>query len=232
MAELTAESIAPQLAAVRSRIRGAGGDPEQVRVIAVTKGFGPAAVLAATQAGCTDIGENYAQELRAKAAAAAQSGARLHFLGGIQRNKAGKIATHVDTWQSVDRREVGDTIARHSPGAKIFVQVDLLEGAVPGRAGVGTRETAALVEELGTLDLAVEGLMAIGPPPPADPEPGFRRVVAIARELGLREVSIGMSGDLEAAVRAGSTMVRIGTALFGPRPPRPQKNLNMASQPD
>jgi len=60
--------------------------------------------------------------------------------------------------------------------------------------------------------------MAVGPPPPADPEPGFRNVVALARQLALPEVSIGMSGDLEAAVRSGSTMVRIGTALFGPRP--------------
>lgn len=220
MGELTAESVAGQLELVRSRISAAGGDPQQVRIVAVTKGFGPEAVVAATQAGCSDIGENYAQELLAKSSAIAQSGATLHFLGGIQRNKIGKIAAHVDTWQSVDRLEAGQTIARRSPGAKVLVQADLLGGALTGRAGVPMAEVATLVDQLRGLPLEIAGLMAVGPPPPNDPEPGFRQVVALARELDLREVSIGMSGDLEAAVRAGSTMVRIGTALFGPRPPR------------
>lgn len=218
MVGLNGESVAQRLEAVRARINAAGGDPDQVRIIAVTKGFGPDAVVAATEAGCLDIGENYAQELLAKTPAIAESGARLHFLGGIQRNKIGKIAAHVDTWQSVDRVEVGETIARHSPGAEVLVQVDLLEGALARRAGVHLSEVAALVDRLRAGALAVEGLMAVGPPRPADPEPGFRRVVALARELDLRQVSIGMSGDLETAVRAGTTMVRLGTALFGPRP--------------
>lgn len=220
MGELTAESVARGLEVVRSRISGAGGLPDDVRIVAVTKGFGPDAVGAAVGAGCTDIGENYAQELLAKVPALVESGATVHFLGGIQRNKIGRIAAEVDLWQSVDRVEVAATIARQAPGARVLVQVDLLEGAMAGRGGVPVGGVAALVEDLKGLGLSVEGLMAIGPPPPADPEPGFRRVAALAQELGLSEVSMGMSGDLEAAVRAGSTMVRIGTALFGPRPLR------------
>lgn len=222
MGELTAESVAQRLESVRGRIRAAGGDPDHVRIVAVTKGFGSDAVAAAVGAGCADIGENYAQELLTKAPALAEARARLHFLGGVQRNKIGKIAAQVHMWQSVDRVEVGAAIALQSPGARVLVQVDLLEGAMVGRGGVPIGEVAPLAEGLQGLGLSVEGLMAVGPPPPADPESGFRRVAALARELALREISLGMSGDLEAAVRAGSTMVRIGTALFGPRPSRPK----------
>ena len=218
MAELTTNEVGERLAAVRSRIEAAGGDPDAIRIVAVTKGFGPDAVAAAIAAGCRDIGENYAQEVVAKAPAAAAAGARVHFLGGIQRNKIGKVASLVDLWQSVDRPEVGEAIARRCPGAGVLVQVDLLDGSIAGRAGVPLAEVGSLVSRLEGIELNVEGLMAIGPPPPADPEPGFHRVVVLARELGLREVSMGMTGDLEAAVRAGSTMVRVGTALFGSRP--------------
>lgn len=221
MGELNVASVSRRLAAVRARIRDAGGDADGVRIVAVTKGFGPDAVAAAVAAGCIDIGENYAQELLAKVPALAETGATVHFLGGIQRNKIGKIVDHVDVWQSVDRLEVGEAIAQRSPGANVLVQVDLLRGALAGRGGVPLEQVAALAGRLAGLDLSVEGLMAIGPPPPADPEPAFRRAAAVAAELGLREVSMGMSGDLEAAVRAGSTMVRIGTALFGSRPERP-----------
>lgn len=221
MAELTVDSVARRLEEVRSRIINAGGAPEQVRVVAVTKGFGPEAVEAAAAAGCTDIGENYAQELLAKSEALARAAANVHFLGGIQRNKVGRIASHVHVWQSVDRLEVGESIARRSPAARVMVQVDLLAGAVAGRAGVPLEAVPALVGELGALGLTVMGLMAVGPPPPADPQPGFHRVVETAHRLSLPEVSIGMSGDLEAAVRAGTTMIRVGTALFGPRPQRP-----------
>ena len=217
MAELNPQDIATRLAAVRSRIENAGGDPEGIRIVAVTKGFGPDAVKAATEAGCTAIGENYAAEVMAKAPLAAAAGAEVHFLGGIQRNKIGKLSAHVQAWQSVDRPEVGESIARHSPGARVLVQVDLLEGSVPGRSGVPPADVAELVARLRQMDLSVDGLMAVGPPPPADPEPGFALVAALSRDLELPEVSIGMSGDLEAAVRAGSTMVRIGTALFGAR---------------
>lgn len=216
MAELTTASVAEALYRVTSRIAEAGGDPKDVTIVAVTKGFGQEAVVAALEAGCSDIGENYAQELVAKAPAA--GGARLHFLGGIQRNKVSRLASLVGLWQSVDRLEAGQAIARHSPGAEILVQVDLMEGSLAGRSGVALDAVPDLARALTEMGLNVKGLMAIGPPPPADPEPRFRRVAELRDSLGLVELSMGMSDDLEAAVRAGTTMVRIGRALFGDRP--------------
>lgn len=221
MAELTAASVAAALERVGTRIAEAGGDPSSVTVVAVTKGFGPEAVAAAVGAGCTDIGENYAGELLDKAPAAA--GARIHFLGGIQRNKIARLAPVVHVWQSVDRVEVAESLARRAPDAQILVQVDLLGGTIPGRSGVSVSDAPELVASIRDLDLDVRGLMAVGPPPPEDPLPGFRQLADLRETLGLPELSLGMSGDLEAAIQAGSTMVRVGTALFGPRPQRPTR---------
>lgn len=215
MAELSARAVAAGLDQVRSRIDGAGGDPAKVTVVAVTKGFGPEAVIAALEAGCTDIGENYATELLEKAPAA--GGAKVHFLGGIQRNKIARLVPVVHVWQSVDRVEVAEALARRAPGTEILVQVDLLGGAISGRSGVPVSEVPEFVASIRDLDLDVRGLMAVGPPPPEDPSSGFRQVAELRESLGLPELSLGMSGDLEAAVQVGSTMVRVGTALFGPR---------------
>ena len=215
MAELTGATVAAALERVRDRIQDAGGDPSRVTVVAVTKGFGVEAVTAGIEAGCTDIGENYASELLAKAPAAA--GATLHFLGGIQRNKIARLTPVVDVWQSLDRAEVAEALSRRAPGASVLVQVDLLDGALPGRSGIAATEVSRFVDRVRDLDLDVRGLMAVGPPPPQDPLPAFRRVAELRETLGLPELSLGMSGDLEAAVSAGSTMVRVGTALFGPR---------------
>ena len=215
MAELTPAAVAVGLDRVRARIRDAGRDPSQVTVVAVTKGFGAEAVAAAIEAGCTDIGENYASELLAKAPHAPE--ATLHFLGGIQRNKIARLAPVVDVWQSLDRAEVAEALSRRAPGASVLVQVDLLDGALPGRSGIAATEVPRFVDRIRDLDLDVRGLMAVGPPPPQDPLPAFRRVAELRETLGLPELSMGMSGDLEAAVSAGSTMVRVGTALFGPR---------------
>ncbi|MBW3536374.1 MAG: alanine racemase [Actinobacteria bacterium] len=216
MAELTAAAVGAALERVRSRIADAGGDPSSVTVVAVTKGFGAEAVTAALEAGCTDIGENYAAELLDKAPATA--GARIHFLGGIQRNKIARLAPVVHVWQSVDRLEVAESLSRRAPGAEILVQVDLLDGAVAGRSGVSVADVPGFVASIRDLGLDVRGLMAMGPPPPENPLPGFRRVADLRQRLGLSELSLGMTSDLEAAVEAGSTMVRVGTALFGPRP--------------
>ena len=216
MAELSTASVIAALERVRARIHDAGGDPLRLTVVAVTKGFGAEAVAAAIEAGCTDIGENYAAELLAKAPAAAA--ARLHFLGGIQRNKVARLAPVVDVWQSLDRTEVAEAIAKRTPGAKVLIQVDLLNGALPGRSGVAVSELPCFADTVRELDLDVRGLMAVGPPPPEDPLPAFRQVAEMGHALDLPELSLGMSGDLEAAVAAGSTMVRLGTALFGPRP--------------
>lgn len=212
-----------RLEVARERIRGAGGDPERVVVCAVTKGFGPEAVRLALDAGLTDIGENYAQELVAKAGAiegaagAIDTRARWHVIGPVQRNKVRRLAPYVHCWQTVDRLELGEEIAKRAPGATVFVQVNATGEA--SKSGVAPEEAPRLADGLRELGLDVRGVMAIGPTDPAvDPAPAFERARALADELGLTELSMGMSRDLEAAVAAGSTMVRLGTALFGPRP--------------
>src|SRR5207249_2720025 len=109
---------------------------------------------------------------------------------------------------------LGEALAAQAPGAAVFVQVDVTGEA--NRNGCSWEESPMLVGALQGLGLDVRGLMAVGPQ--ADPGPAFRRLAALAADLGLAEVSMGMSGDLEDAVAAGSTMVRVGAALFGPRP--------------
>ena len=212
--------VADRLGALRDRLSQAGGD--HVKVVAVTKGFGPDAATAAMEAGLADLGENYAQDLLAKAAAlSAQPGAtpspQWHFIGRLQRNKIRKIAGLVHLWQSVDRPELAAEIARRAPGARVLVQVDI--AGIGGRGGCSPDDTAGLVGRCRDAGLEVAGLMAVGAPgSPEDARPGFRLLATQAEELGLVELSMGMSADIEVAVEEGATMVRVGTALFGPRP--------------
>jgi pyridoxal phosphate enzyme (YggS family) len=208
--------VAERVAAVRARIAAAGGEG-RVTLVAVTKGFGPEVVAAAVAAGVDDVGESYAQELLAKAAAV--DAPRWHFVGRLQANKVRALAGIVDLWQSVDRARVVDELARRVPGAKVLVQVDVT--GEPAKGGCPPAEVPALVERAAGAGLEPRGLMAVGPlGPPEGARPGFRALVALADRLGLAERSIGMSGDLEVAVQEGATVVRVGTALFGPRPPR------------
>ncbi len=216
--------IAGRLAEVRARIEAAGRSPEDVLVVAVTKGFGAAAVEAASAAGLEDLGENYAQELADKArdtAAEGVPGRRWHFLGRVQRNKVRAIAATVHLWQGVDRVEAGEEIARRAPGARVLVQVRL--AADENRNGCPPDDVPELVERLDDLGLDVRGLMAVGPQgPPELARPGFRTVSALADRLGLVERSMGMTDDLGVAVEEGSTMVRVGRGLFGARPVAPK----------
>ncbi|HEX3793269.1 MAG TPA: alanine racemase [Acidimicrobiales bacterium] len=212
------DDVAARLAVIRQRIVDSGGDPAVVRVIAVTKGFGPAAVEAARAAGLSEIGENYGPELLGKAPG--PPGTNWHFLGAIQRNKVRSLAPVVALWQGVARLVEGERIAQCQPGAHVLVQVDLT--GLPGRNGCTAPEVPGLVEALSTLDLHVRGLMTVAPPDPVAGAAAFAAVARLADELGLPERSMGMSDDLEAAVAAGSTMIRIGRALFGPRSPREQ----------
>ncbi|MGA2303527.1 MAG: alanine racemase [Acidimicrobiales bacterium] len=209
------DEVAARLAAVRARISRAGGDPDRVRVLAVTKGFGPEAVAAARAAGLTDIGENYAAELEAKAPG--PPGTQWHFLGAVQRNKVGALAPLVDVWQGVARFVEGERIARFAPGARVLIQVDYT--GLPGRNGCAPEDAPALAEALLGLELHLQGLMTVAPPDPSAADAAFGSLRRLADELDLPERSMGMSADLEAAVAAGSTMVRVGRALFGERPP-------------
>jgi pyridoxal phosphate enzyme (YggS family) len=221
------EAVQANLDAVRARIERGGGDIDAVTIVAVTKEQPDEAVAVALELGVVDIGENRADALVAKSVSAAGAGARWHFIGQIQRNKVSKLAPHVALWQSVDRAEVGAAIARHAPGAEVLVEVNLTGD--PARAGVAIADVASLARDLSGDGLRVRGLMAVGPlGPPEAARDGFGAVVRCADELGLPIRSLGMSSDIEVAIACGSTMVRVGSALFGERAPRfrAARNLN------
>jgi uncharacterized pyridoxal phosphate-containing UPF0001 family protein len=163
--------------------------------------------------GLTDIGENYSQELLEKLPG--PPGTRWHFVGAVQRNKVRSLAPNVAVWQGVARLAEGERIAQSAPGAEVLVQVDCT--GRPGRNGCVPDQVVALTGALSQLALQVRGLMTVAPPEPEEARQAFRLVGQLADTLGLPERSMGMSDDLELAVAAGSTMVRIGRALFGER---------------
>jgi pyridoxal phosphate enzyme (YggS family) len=211
--------VAERLASIRDRIGAAGGDPEAVTVVAVTKGFGPEAVEAGLDAGLHEIGENYAQELLAKAEAVTPRsfGPHWHFLGAPQRNKIGRLAPIVSLWEGMDREAAIDRLAAVRPGAAVLLQVNVV--ADPAKAGCDVDDVGRLVDHGRSAGLDVRGLMTVGPAGDID---GSRKVFAtlarMAADHELGEISMGMSDDFEAAVAEGSTMIRLGRALFGPRP--------------
>jgi hypothetical protein len=199
---------------VRARIASTGRDPDEVTIVAVTKGHPVEAVRAAVDAGLLDVGENQAQQLLAKVDAGVPPGVRWHFLGAVQRNKVKKLAPHVALWHGIDREAAGEELARHRPGVAVLVQVNLSGDA--SRPGCTWDAAPHLVARLRAGGLAVRGLMGVATRD-GDARSEFRRLAQLRRDLGLDELSIGMSGDLEVAVEEGATIVRIGSALFGPR---------------
>lgn len=224
------------LAAVRRRIAAACADagraPEEVRLVVVTKTFPAADLRILADAGVTDVGENRHQEAEAKAAECADLDLRWHFVGGLQSNKAAAVAAYADVVASVDRRKL---VRRLNDGAHgrahpldCLVQVSLDPPDTDGRSGPGRagadpadlHDLAAEIEAAGTLRL--RGLMAVAPYG-VDPREPFQRLAAIRAELVARHpdatwLSAGMSADLEHAIAAGATHVRIGTAVLGSRP--------------
>lgn len=214
-----AEVISERLALVRQRVMDAGGD--QVEILAVSKGHDVDAAIAAASIGASSLGENYAQELAAKAEVLRDHALDVdwHFVGNLQTNKVRQIAAHVHTWQSVDRLKVGREIAKRAPGARVFVQVNLAGESHKG--GCRFDEVNQLVSDLADLDLDVCGLMGVGTAgDQRETAASFERLRSHVDQLGLAQCSMGMSADLELAIAAGSTMVRVGTDIFGPRPPR------------
>jgi len=192
------------------------------RIVAVSKSQPLESIIEVTAAGCRRIGENYAQELAAKAALfslhpPAGPAPRWHFIGQLQRNKVRLVAPHATWWHTVDRPSLADEVARRSPGASVLVQLDL--AGIPGRGGCEPGTAPGLVDHARAAGLDVVGLMGVAPPgPPESARPGFRLLVQMADDLGLPERSIGMSGDADVAVEEGATVVRVGSALVGPRP--------------
>jgi PLP dependent protein len=219
--------VAQGLAQVRERIGEAAGragrDPGDVRLVAVSKRHPPEAIRAAYGLGLRDFGENYIQELAHKAGALGDlPGIRWHVVGHLQRNKARdatRVATSVD---SVDSVRLAEALAKHADKAgrrlPILIQVNVAgETRKAGCAPADLPEVVDAVRALPSLEL--QGLLTV-PPHTDDPEgarPVFRALARLGREHGLAELSMGMTHDLEVAVEEGATMVRIGTALFGPR---------------
>jgi uncharacterized pyridoxal phosphate-containing UPF0001 family protein len=208
------QRVAANVAQVRRRIRDAGGD-ERVSIVAVTKTFDVSAVRAALRVGLVAVGENYVDELEDKRRDASDLAVTWHYLGALQTNKIGRVLRVADVLSGVSRLREVERIAAHRPGATIDVQVDLTGQA--RRNGAPASEVAALVSRARDEGLVVRGLMTVASPDRARAREEFRRVNEMAGEMGLAGRSMGMSDDLEIAVQEGSTEVRVGRALFGPR---------------
>ena len=213
--------VATAITEVRARIaaaaRGAGRDPDAVRLVAATKTVPAEQVAEAVALGVTDLGENRAQELLAKADALATATAPevcWHFLGRLQRNKVRSLAGKVTWWQSVDREALGIAIARQAPGAQVLLEVNV--ALEPQKGGCAPTDAPGLADALRRLGLRVEGLMTI-PPAGDDPRPWFAALRELGGDLGVHHLSMGMTDDYEIAVEEGATMVRIGRGIFGAR---------------
>jgi len=237
-------TIASQLAKVRQHIAdaavAAGREPSHVRLLAVSKTFGADAVIEAVQAGQTAFGENYIQEgvekiqaLRQWQAEPAQSGhaaLEWHCIGPIQSNKTRLVAEHFDWVQSVDRLKIAQRLSEQRPAdlppLQICLQVNIDGGT--NKSGVSPEDAMALAQTVSHLPrLVLRGLMAIPEPSPDDASARavHARTAALMAQINatgglpqpLDTLSMGMSADLAPAIAAGSTMVRVGTAIFGGR---------------
>lgn len=211
-------SVSEAVASLRRRITAAGG--VNVALVGVTKTFGSEAWRFAKVAGCDAIGENYAQEVVAKAAEVVLADRLpVHFIGQLQSNKIKQLAGIVDVWQSVDRLSLLTEIAKRSPQkAQVLLQVNVT--GEEGKGGCLPAEVGDLSHAATDLGIDVLGLMTVGPTneDPVVTRTTFRTLRTLVNEHGLQLCSMGMTGDLEIAVEEGSTMVRVGSALFGNRP--------------
>jgi len=227
----TDSTPAERLRAVRARIADAaaeaGREPATVRLLAVSKTFGDAAVRALADVGQREFGENYVQEALEKQAALRDLPLEWHFIGPIQSNKTPAIAENFSWVHSIDRLKIAERLsAQRPPGLpplQVCVEVNVSGEASKG--GVAPAELPALADAVSKLSgLRLRGLMAIPAPAQevAAQRAAFRQVrealdALVARGHALDTLSMGMSGDLEAAILEGATIVRIGTALFGER---------------
>lgn len=210
-------TVVERLARVSARIAATGRNPDEVAIVAVTKGFGVEACREATAAGLQMLGENRVQEARLKMAEVPN--ARWNLIGHLQTNKVKQVAGRFALIQTVDSVRLAEAIARQAPGQAVLVEVNIAREAQ--KSGVSPEAALELIATVATL-LDLQGLMGMGPSD-GDPAPAFTELRRLHDEAeqrvgkGLPVVSMGMSGDFEAALAAGSTMLRLGQALFGPR---------------
>ncbi|MCW2737460.1 YggS family pyridoxal phosphate-dependent enzyme [Nocardioides sp.] len=225
-----ADELTTNLDVVRRRIsaacEAAGRDPGEVSLVVVTKFFPASDVRLLADFGVTDVGENRHQEAEAKAAECADLGLRWHFIGGLQSNKAGAVATYADVVESVDRVKLVGPLSRgaHARGHDVDVLLQVsLDPPGAHRSGADAADLAELARRVGEADrLRLRGLMAVAPLG-EDPQRAFARLAGIRRDFLAEHpeatvLSAGMSGDLEAAIAHGATHVRVGSAVLGPRP--------------
>lgn len=223
--ETTTHDPATALADTKARIaqaaRDAGRDPASVNLIVVSKTFGPDRILPVLDAGHRLFGENRVQEAKAKWPGLHDRypDTELHLIGPLQSNKTRDAVALFDAIHTVDRpkiaRAIADEQARQQKRLKLFIEVNT--GEEPQKAGIPPKEAAAFVAHCqGELGLEIAGLMCI---PPLEEEPAvhFAFLAKLAGELGLPELSMGMSGDFETATAFGATYVRVGSAIFGTR---------------
>ncbi|HET6984898.1 MAG TPA: YggS family pyridoxal phosphate-dependent enzyme [Myxococcaceae bacterium] len=213
--------------AVLERVRAAearAGRPSgTVEVVAVSKLQPPDAIRAAHAAGARAFGENYAQELRDKAEALSDlQGLRWHAIGPLQTNKARYVARSAHVFHALDRLEVAHELSRRRTGTPLAVYVEVNVAGEGSKSGVAPEALKALLDAVRPLPgLELVGLMTMPPLATADEvRPYFRALAALAREHGLKGLSMGSTQDYEAAVEEGATVVRVGTAIFGERPMR------------
>ena len=212
-------TVLERLARVSARIAATGRNPDEVAIVAVTKGFGVEVCREALSAGLRVLGENRVQEALPKMDAV--GGAHWHLIGHLQTNKVKQAAGRFALIQTVDSARLAEAIARHAPNQAVLVEVNIARE--PQKSGVPPEQALELIKTVSAL-LEVQGLMGMGPTT-GDPTPAFHELRLLHDEAeqrigkGLPVLSMGMSGDFEAALAAGSTMLRLGQALFGPRVP-------------
>ena len=222
MNSIDASQVVFRVAQIRQLVVAAGG--KDVKLIAVTKTFNVAALVAAFDAGCDGVGENYAQELIGKMRELpSEKRLPVHFVGRLQTNKVKSIAGLVDVWQTVDRPDLITEIAKRCANElgdtkpQIMLQVNATGELDKG--GCLPVEASKLLDLARSKGLEVLGLMTVGPTSnePEQTRQAFQLVRKLVDALGLKHCSMGMTGDLEIAVAEGATMIRLGSALFGPR---------------
>jgi pyridoxal phosphate enzyme (YggS family) len=214
---VTEPTVIERLARVSARIAATGRNPDEVAIVAVTKGFDVSVCRLALQAGLRSLGENRVQEALKKMDEVPE--AEWHLIGHLQTNKVKQAAGRFALIQTVDSLRLAQEITRHAPNQPVLVEVNIARE--PQRSGVAPEDALELLANVASM-LDLHGLMGMGPAT-GDPAPAFDGLRRLHDEAemrigkGLPVLSMGMSGDFEAALVAGSTMLRLGQALFGPR---------------
>lgn len=226
--------IAQNVEILKNRIQEAcsrvGRKPEEVLLLGVTKTFGAEKISEACEAGLSDFGENYVQELNEKRAQLLDKQIRWHFIGHLQSNKVKYIAEYIHLIQSVDNERLAEEIHKRAEKANrtidILVEVHTTDEAT--KFGVVPSQTVEFVKQISKYDrLRVQGLMTMGPfsDDPNDSRPSFQQVADLKKNIeqegiehvAMRHLSMGMTHDFEVGIEEGATIIRIGTAIFGKR---------------